>query len=83
MTATLHTLQEAADLLRVGHRTVRDNVYQGRWPHVALSPRKRFMTDDDIEATLELLHKEAQAVASTISDARTQKKIVLSLLEAA
>lgn len=54
MTEPVHTLQEAANLLRMPYRTLRDAVYQGRWPHIRVSQRRRLMTDSDIEEVLRL-----------------------------
>lgn len=82
MDNSVHTLQEAAEILRLPYRTVRDAVFAGRWPHVMVSPRKRLMTDADIGATLVLLRQVA--IASTpLIDARAQKERVRNLLGAA
>lgn len=78
----VHTLQEAAAILRLPYRTVRDAVFGGRWPHVVVSPRKRFMTDADIEATLAILHREPADDATPI-ETRVQKRRVLQMLDAA
>lgn len=79
---TIYTLQEVAALLHMPYRTVRDAVFQGRWPHVRVSERRRLMTTDDVQATMALLRQRAKAPV-TVVDARTQKKRVLEMLEAA
>lgn len=82
MTCTVYTLQEAASILRVPYRTLRDAVFQGRWPHIVVSPRKRLMTAHDINETLELLRKGASSPVEAI-DVKMQKKQVRAFLEAA
>lgn len=80
----VHTLQEAAEILRMPYRTLRDHVFAGRWPHRYVSPRRRMMTDEDIEATLLLLTRSPEPTANpTVSDERARRKNVLELLNAA
>lgn len=83
MTEAVHTIEEAARLLRVPYRTARDAVFQERWPHVKVSARKRLMTDSDIAATLNLLRQPAKAPEESKGSSRASKRKVLSLLDAA
>ena len=75
------TLQEVADRLRIPYRTVRDAVFSGRWPHLMMSPRKRMMTTEDVDAVIALLHQDAAEPASMM-EARAAKQNVRNLLAA-
>jgi hypothetical protein len=78
----VYTLQEVADRLRSPYSVVRDAVFAGRWPHVKISPRKRVMTQANLEATLALLH-QAPTPESSKHSAREARARVAGLLEAA
>lgn len=57
MAERVYTLQEAAERLHMPYRTLRDAVYQGRFPHRMISQRRRLMTEADIAAVLALTAK--------------------------
>ncbi|MDQ0645651.1 hypothetical protein [Microbacterium murale] len=82
MTEAVHTLEEAAEILRVPYRTLRDGVYAGRWPHRKISERKRLMTDEDIQAVLDLTATQPSPTANPSEfAARTTKANVLALMD--
>ncbi len=78
----VYTLQEAAERLRTPYSVVRDAVFAGRWPHMQVSPRKRLMTEEDIQETISLLRKRPLAADST-SGVRSSRANVRDLLSAA
>lgn len=79
MTETMYTLQEAAELLRMPYRSLRDAVYSGRWPHRKISQRRRFMTEEDIRAVMEMTLQPPVPPRSPSADRQTRKR-VLALL---
>lgn len=64
MGEVIYTLQEAAERLHMPYRTLRDAVYAGRWPHRYISPRRRLMTESDIEAVLTLTSRQPKPTAN-------------------
>lgn len=50
----VYTLHEAAERLHMPYRSLRDAVFQDRWPHRKISQRRRLMTASDIDAVLAL-----------------------------
>ncbi len=48
----LMDLHEVASRLGIPYRVVRDNVYSDRWQHRRVSERKRYMTEQDVEAAV-------------------------------
>jgi hypothetical protein len=77
-TDRVYTLAEAAILMRTPYRVARDAVFSGRWPHVKVSPRKRFMTGADIRAALDLMRQAPKA--SEPVDVRGRKDRIKHLL---
>jgi hypothetical protein len=78
----VYTLQEVAAHLRVPHSVVRDAVFAGRWPHLQISPRRRFMTQENLDETIALLSKPAGVEESAVA-ARTTRDRVKGLMAAA
>lgn len=64
MDEKIYTLQEAAERLHMPYRTLRDAVFDGRWPHRYISPRRRLMTESDIAAVLELTAQQPAPTAN-------------------
>lgn len=60
----VYTLQEAAERLHMPYRSLRDAVYDDRWPHRYISPRRRLMTEGDIAAVLEMTSRQPAPTAS-------------------
>lgn len=81
---SVHTLQEAAEILRMPYRTLRDHVFAGRWPHRFVSQRRRLMTDEDIAAVLEMTSAAPSPTANpSPTTARARKAKIHDLLNAA
>lgn len=76
----VYTIAEAAILMRVPYRVVRDAVFAGRWPHVEISPRKRVMTGEDIQAALALMRRTPSAAAESPVGDRGRKARIRHLL---
>lgn len=79
----VHTLQEAAELLRLPYRTLRDHVFAERWPHRRISQRRRLMTDEDIAAVLAMTTATPRPTADpSPMSARSMRANVRDLLTA-
>jgi excisionase family DNA binding protein len=76
-----YTLQEVAAMLHLPYEFVRDQVYAGRWPHTAFSPRKRRMSQEDVDRVVASFHKEPKS-PSTRSEARASSKRIAALIRA-
>jgi len=77
--SSVYTIAEAAILMRVPYRVVRDAVFADRWPHVRISPRKRLMTGEDIQAALALM-RHTPGAEDPPSDDRSRKDRIRHLL---
>ena len=75
----VYTLQQAAERLQMPYRSLRDAVFQGKWPHRYISQRRRLMTESDIAAVLALTAK-APTPAPAPSAARAMKASVRAAL---
>lgn len=77
---SVYTIAEAAALMRLPYRVVRDAVYAGRWPHIYISPRRRVMTGADIQASLDLMRR-VPSVTEKLNE-KEQKARIKRLLSA-
>lgn len=78
----VYTLQEAAEMLRLPYRAVRDAVFQERWPCINVSPRKRLMSASDVAAAVALMRQPAKPPTRE-SSARSARRSVLDHLNRA
>lgn len=78
----IYTLQEVAERLRMPYRRVRDAVFAGDWPCLKVSPRKRLMTEADVEAAIAIMHKEPVEPTPEM-DMRAIRESVLARINAA
>lgn len=81
MSEAVYTLQEAAERLHLPYRTLRDAVFQERWPHRRISQRRRLMTESDISAVLEMTEaKPSPTAAPSITTERAVRSNIKRLL---
>lgn len=79
--SVVYTIAEAAEHMRLPYRVVRDAVFADRWPHIKVSQRRRLMTGEDIQASLDLMRQGPSLTQA--ADEAARKRRVQALLGAA
>lgn len=70
------TLQEVAGRLRLPYRYVRDRAFSGAWPCLKISPRKRMMTESDVQAVISLLHAEPTPPPTPAAERQVRRSVM-------